>query len=256
VRLEKSRDFLATTSANVPRRQQSLRAIFEYSWQLLLPRERDVLRRLSVFRGGMQRDAAEQIAGATLPLLLALADKSLLRRSPTGRYEMLEAIREYANEKLEEEPDIGLETRRRHTAYYIDLLRVHGEWLRGGRQREALAILTAERENVRRAWNRTLEGLDVEQLHNGLEGLFHLYEIRGWFQDGVELFDQAVTALARHCALIPAAGKTHAMALSRRGWFASRLGRHQAAQRDLRQSLDDLYREGTSQEKQHLPATT
>lgn len=234
--IEKSRDFLATTSPNVPRRQQSLRAIFQYSWQLLLPRERDVLRRLSVFRGGMQRDAAEQVAGATLPLLLALADKSLLRRTPTGRYEMLEAIREYANEKLEEEPDIGLETRRRHTSYYIDLLRVHGESLRGGRQREALATLTAERENVRRAWNRTLEALDVELLHNGLESLFHLYEIRGWLQDGLELFDQAVTALA-HAPHSRLQVTTRAMALGRRGWFASRLGRHQAAQRDLRQSL-------------------
>jgi predicted ATPase/class 3 adenylate cyclase/Flp pilus assembly protein TadD len=234
--IAKSRDFLVATSPNVPARHQSLRAIFEYSWHLLLPHERDVLRRLSVFRGGMQRDAAQQVAGATLPVLLALADKSLLRRSPTGRYEMLEAVRQYAREKLAEDEAVAAETQRSHTAYYMNLLRIHGESLRGGRQREALAALSAERENGRRAWQRTVESLDVATMRQGLDGLYHLYEIRGWLQDGFQLFDHAVNAVA-HAPHSRLQVVTRAQALARRGWFAYRLGRLQAARRDLRQSL-------------------
>lgn len=232
----KGLDFLATSSPSLPRRQQSLRAIFDYSWQFLLPQERDVLRRLSVFRGGMQRDAAEQVAGASLPLLLALTDKSLLRRSPAGRYEMLEVIRQYAGEKLEADPELAQETRRQHATYYINLLHTHGQSLTGGRQREALATLSAERQNTLKAWERVVDTLDVEGMHRGLAGIFHLYEMRGWMQDGIALFDRAVAALGRapHSRLQVI---TRAMALNRRGWFAYRLGRHQAAQRDLRQSL-------------------
>ncbi len=234
--IARSRDFLVATSPSVPARQQSLRAIFEYSWHLLLPHERDVLRRLSVFRGGMQRDAAEQVAGATLPVLLALADKSLLRRSPAGRYTMLEAVRHYAREKLADDEQAANETQQRHTAYYMSLLRIHGESLRGGRQREALATLSLERENCRRAWKRTVEELDLAAMREGMDALYHLYEIRGWLQDGYELFDEAVDAMARapHSRLLFV---TRALALARRGWFAYRLGRLQAAGRDLRQGL-------------------
>ncbi|MDT8307488.1 MAG: adenylate/guanylate cyclase domain-containing protein, partial [Anaerolineae bacterium] len=164
----KGLDFLATSSPSVPRRQQSLRAIFDYSWQFLSPQERDVLRRLSVFRGGMQRDAAEQIAGASLPLLLALTDKSLLRRSPGGRYELLEVIRQYASEKLEADPKLAQETRRQHTTYYINFLHSYGQSLTGGRQREALAALSAERQNTLKAWERAIDTLDVEGIHRGL----------------------------------------------------------------------------------------
>jgi predicted ATPase/class 3 adenylate cyclase len=234
--IARSRDFLVAMSPHVPARQQSLRTIFEYSWHLLLPQERDILRRLSVFRGGMQRDAAEQVAGATLPVLLALADKSLLRRSPTGRYEMLEAVRQYAREKLAEDEPIAAETQRRHTHYYMSVLHTHGESLRGGRQREALGVLSAERENCLRAWQRTVDSHDVAAMRQGLDGLYHLYEIRGWLQDGFEQFDHAVNAVA-HAPHSRLQVVTRALALARRGWFAYRLGRFQAARRDLRQSL-------------------
>jgi predicted ATPase/class 3 adenylate cyclase len=232
----KGLDFLASSSPSLPRRQQSLRAVFDYSWQTLQSLERDVLRRLSVFRGGMLRDAAEAVAGATLPMLLALTDKSLLRRNPSGRYEMLEVIRQYASGKLDEDPAVALEARRLHTDFYIDLLHTYGALLTGGRQREALASLSAERENTHEAWQHVLEKLDVEAIHRGLEGVFHLYEMRGWMEEGLNAFDDAVAALA-HAPHSRLKVITRAMAMNRRGWFAYRLGRHQAAQRDLRQSL-------------------
>lgn len=234
--IERSRDFLFTKAPGVPERHQSLRAVFEYSWQLLSPREQDVLRRLSVFRGGLPREAAEVVAGATLPVLLALTDKSLLRRTPSGRYEMLEAVREYAFEKLELEPEAAAETAERHAAYYMALLRHYGAALTGGRQREAVAILGIERANGRQALLHVMARRDVEVIAQVLEHLFHLYEIRGWMQEGFDLFSQLVTALT-HAPHSRQQVITRAVAMCRRGWFAYRLGRHKAAQRDLRQGL-------------------
>ena len=234
--IERSRDFLFTNSPGVPERHQSLRAVFEYSWKLLNPREQDVLRRLSVFRGGLSREAAEVVADATLPLLLALTDKSLLRRTPAGRYQMLDAVRDYAAEKLEAEPAVAAETEERHTAYYMGLLRSYGAELTGGRQREALVVLGAERANGRRALKCVMAQRDVDVLYEVVELLFHLYEIRGWMQDGFDLFSQLVRALTR----APRSRKqaiTRAMAVGCRGWFSNRLGNLKAAQRDIRHSL-------------------
>ncbi|TMR26439.1 AfsR/SARP family transcriptional regulator, partial [Nonomuraea zeae] len=83
-------------------RQQTLRAVVEWSWDLLDERERVLARRLAVFAGGATLEAVESVCGSTADVLGALADKSLVQVSPAGRYSMLETIRAYAAERLEE----------------------------------------------------------------------------------------------------------------------------------------------------------
>src|SRR5262245_29960769 len=68
--VEQNLDFLATSLRNVPERHRSMRAVFEHSWNLLSEQEQHVLGRLAIFREGFRREAAEQVAGARLPLLL------------------------------------------------------------------------------------------------------------------------------------------------------------------------------------------
>jgi predicted ATPase/transcriptional regulator with XRE-family HTH domain len=94
--LEQSLESLATTMHDVPARHRSMRAVFDHSWRLLSDAEQGVLRRLSVFRGGMQADAAARVAGATPLLLAALVDKSLLRHNGAGRYQLHELVQRYA----------------------------------------------------------------------------------------------------------------------------------------------------------------
>jgi predicted ATPase len=84
-------------------RQQTLRATIEWSYELLEPEERELLAALSVFRGGWTLEAAEQVADADLELMQSLLDKSLVRRWESGRFGMLETIREFAAEQLSEE---------------------------------------------------------------------------------------------------------------------------------------------------------
>ena len=100
-----NRDVLETASRNVPGRHQSLRAVFEHSWNLLKPKEQLVLARLSVFRGGFTREAASGVADANLGLLAALVGKSVLRLPEAepgseGRYDFHPLLLEYAKEKL------------------------------------------------------------------------------------------------------------------------------------------------------------
>jgi predicted ATPase len=83
-------------------RQRTLRATIEWSYELLDPEEQALLAALSVFRGGWTLEAAEQVVGADLELMQSLVDKSLVRRWESGRFGMLETIREFAAEQLDQ----------------------------------------------------------------------------------------------------------------------------------------------------------
>src|SRR5207244_8981 len=96
---------------------RTLRATLEWSYELLGERERSGLARFAVFRGGCTADALEAICDADLAVAAALIDKSLLRRID-GRLEMLETIRQFAAERLEEGGERD-EMRRRHAQYFL-----------------------------------------------------------------------------------------------------------------------------------------
>src|SRR5690606_39209661 len=102
--IERSVDFLITPLRDTPERHRSLRAVFDYSWQLLPPAQQVAFRRLAMFAGGFDRQAAQAVAGATLPVLAALVDKSLLYRGAAGRYVLHEMLRQYAAEQLAANP--------------------------------------------------------------------------------------------------------------------------------------------------------
>jgi predicted ATPase/DNA-binding SARP family transcriptional activator len=125
-----------------PRRHRTLRAVIDWSWDLLDDRERTLLARLSVFAGGATLEAIEQVTGATLDQLTSLVDKSLVVAGEQ-RYRLLETIREYAASKLD-----GDETRQRHAEYYTALVERAEPLLRGPGQATWLARLTAERANL------------------------------------------------------------------------------------------------------------
>ena len=122
-------DLLASSRRDLPERHRSMRAMFEHSWQMLNGEERDAFKRLSVFRGGFQRQAAHEVSGAGLALLSALVDKSLLRCTPGGRYELHELLRQYAGEKLT--PAESVCERDRHCRYFTTFLKERSEDLHG-----------------------------------------------------------------------------------------------------------------------------
>lgn len=95
--IEQSLTFLTAELVDLPARQRSMQAVFEGSWQFMPPDEQAVMARLSVFRGGFTREAAEGVAGASLKMLLALVNRSLLQRQPdSDRFTMHELLRQFA----------------------------------------------------------------------------------------------------------------------------------------------------------------
>jgi predicted ATPase/DNA-binding SARP family transcriptional activator len=188
----RSLDFLATGRRDAPTRQRSLRAAFDHSYHLLSEREREVFQRLSVFRGGFTRDAAQEVTGGSLRELRALVDKSLLERDPApstplrtgGRYDVHELLRQYGEERLEEVPAEKVAARDRHCAYYTAALQAWAGDLKGPRQQTALAGIEADSENARAAWTQAAEQGDVERLEQAMEGLCLFYKWRGRYQDG------------------------------------------------------------------------
>ncbi len=125
-RLEQRLPLLAGGSRSAPERQRTLRATIAWSYELLLPVEQATFAQLAVFAGGSTLEAAEEICGADVDAIASLVDKSLLRRSD-DRYWMLQTIREYARELLEESGE-GDAVRRRHAEHYLALAELaHGE---------------------------------------------------------------------------------------------------------------------------------
>ena len=189
--LEQGMDFLESSLQDVSARHRSLRAVFDHSWHLLAPAEQEVLRQLSVFRGGFGREAAMHVAGAKLTHLAALIDKSLLRRVAQERYDLHEAVRQYAEAHLIYVPLEEVAARGRHSAYYLALLRDSEGTLKSARQSEMVAELTVEIDNVRAAWRWAIEHHQLADIRSALPGLFYFFEIRSWYEEAVMLFQQA-----------------------------------------------------------------
>jgi predicted ATPase len=136
-------------------RQQTLRATIAWSYELLARDEQRLFARLSVFAGGCTLQAATEVAEADLDTLQSLVDKSLVRLTD-GRLWMLETIREFALERLEQ---IGVaeELRQRHSAYFLEFGQLAKPELEAGRSSIWFDRIEAEHDNIRAALGEALE---------------------------------------------------------------------------------------------------
>ena len=241
-----SLDFLESDLRDVPERHTSMRAVFDHSWNLLSERERDIFATLSVFCGGFTRVAAQQVAGAPLRDLVAMADKSLLHRTAAGRYGLHELLRRYTVEKLVQSPDAGRAVRDRHAAYFAAALQRWGRDFKGPRQQEALAEMDIEIDNAQAAWEWAVERRDAKHLSQATEGLRYYYGRRVRRREGKAAFDSAAQALGTVGK--PEAGvdgdtlRTLAKVLAFQASFAQALGQTEVAHELLTQGLGLLKR--------------
>ncbi|BBC37014.1 hypothetical protein SGFS_083080 [Streptomyces graminofaciens] len=166
-RLDNRFRLLTSGSRTVLPRQQTLRAVVDWSWELLDEDEREVLRRLSVFAGGCDLAAAEAVCGpAALEALGSLVDKSLVVAAPSAggemRYRLLETVAEYAGERLDE---VGARpaAEHAHLTYYRELARTTDPLLRGPGQRAAIDLLGMEYENLRTALRHAVAWQDEQE---------------------------------------------------------------------------------------------
>jgi tetratricopeptide (TPR) repeat protein len=190
--IENSLDILEAELRDLPDSQNSMRASFARSWNLLNDAQQTAFRKLSVFRGGFTRHAAEAVAGVGLRALQALASKSLLRYNPdSGRYEVHELLRQYAQEKLESSGEAS-DVYTMYASYFADFMAERWPKLKGQKQPIALQEIEADIENVRAAWRYWIKEKNVSKLRQFLHSLWVIYDVRGWYRAGVELFEQGV----------------------------------------------------------------
>lgn len=225
-----TRDFLASTSPDLPDRHRSLRAVFEGSWQLLSSEEQSALMRVSVFRGGFQAEAAQRVADVPAATLAGLARKSLLFLDGLrGRYGLHGDIRYYAAEKLAAQPSIAQEASARHAAYFADLVQQREQALRGHRQQAAQAEIEPELQNILAAWQWAIGHGDEALLGRLAHGLFAFYESKSWFKEGATIFQPALERMRRSALAGPAAAALLRRLLGRQAVFYRQLSQYSPA---------------------------
>lgn len=241
--IERGLGFLSMSARDVPARHRSMRTVFDHSWKLLTEEEQRVLLRLSAFRGGFRREAAEQVAEATLAVLSNMVTKSLVRRGGTGRYGLHELIRQFAAEHFAERPDEQTATQARHSSYYLTYFGQADGRLRSSAQREALTELTAEMYNFRSAWDWAVTHGEFALIEQTMRTFWMLYDTRGWFPQGFDTLRGAVEALEAAHGQSPR-DRTNLIALghllSTAAWLAYRMANYEQAQAMFERSLEIL----------------
>jgi len=160
--------------SNLPPRQRTLQAVFEYTWQLLDSREQAQLVQISVFRGGFTRQAAEVVVYDIGSGLFNLQLYALLNRDETGRFKMHPLLRQLPGEKLSGTELI--ETRDRHVSYFSDLIGSFETELRGGIGREAIQTIFPEQANLRAAWGHAVQTGQWQLIENCLDSAHYFFQ--------------------------------------------------------------------------------
>ncbi|WP_328944978.1 winged helix-turn-helix domain-containing protein [Streptomyces sp. NBC_00250] len=212
-RLDDRFRLLTSGARTVLPRQQTLRAVVDWSWDLLEGPERVVLRRLAVFTGGADLSAAEAVCAdgggpEVLDLLGALVDKSLVVAGPGRdgegmRFRLLETVAEYAGERLEESGERAA-TERRHLTYYRELARTTDPELRGAGQVAAMARLGADYGNLRTALRRAVAARDEDETLVLVHSLLWYWQMRDLRTDALH-WARAAAALGPDPFAAPAA---------------------------------------------------
>ena len=222
-------------------RQQTLRAVMDWSYQLLSGKEQMMLRRLSVFAGSWTLEAAEAVCGTegvepleVLDLITQLALKSLVLVEDHGgdtRYRFLETVRQYGLDMLSKSGDL-VEMRRQHRDVFLDMAELAKPELRGANQRVWLDRLDADHDNLRAALEWSRQSGEAEEGLRLAGALVRFWSIRGYFTEGRE-------RLASVLSLVEATAETtvRAEALDGAGLLAWRQGDHAAARALYEKSL-------------------
>lgn len=187
--------FLGTVSKDIPERHQSLSGVIEYSMSLLSLEERRVLEALSCFRGKFDSAAAKSVSGASLQILDSLLNKSLIRRNIENQYDIHEVTRQYANSKLQKDPDRYELIRKLHSEYFSDLLYSLESRLRNRRRKETIDKLSGMLENLRAAWDWAVDNGRIDIIGKCLKCFNSLYVNRGWYRRCDQLFSMTLEKL-------------------------------------------------------------
>lgn len=241
--LEKSLDLLETRNLDVPQRHRSFKTVIDHSWRLLSENERDLLMKLSVFQASFTREAALKVTGASLFLLSALVDKSLLRHSNSpDRYELHELVRAYALAQLQNVPAEEEEAALKYAIHYADWIQSL-EWeFKSPCQAQVSQIIRAETCNWHCTWHWAVDHNRLDLLRKMIFTLTWYFEVNGYYDEAISAAKTAVEhfrAVGAPASLKTAEEQsTFATLVDTYGWFEFRTGNVDLGIKLLKESLE------------------
>lgn len=199
-------DLLKGGARDAPERQRALRDTILWSYELLTEQEQQLFALLAVF-SGMTVESVEAVAGRTQAIdaldvfdgLSSLVDKSLLHRSDTpsgSRLVMLETIRAFATEQLDANPTLRDAARRAHAEHFAEWTLHQCEKLTGDEREAAAERMAADIGNLNEAWRYWVAEADFEELGKLTDGLWLLYNVRGWYYETATLIRDLLAVLS------------------------------------------------------------
>lgn len=233
--------FLVAHRSTQREREQKLVALVAHALEHLSVEEVETYLRLSVFAGSFDRRAAEAIAGADLPLLLTLVEKSLLSRvkdAPSRsnehpRFVMPPLLQQLAQSRLRALPEGEAPTLDRHATYFCRFVEAHRKGLRGVDQLRALRALDGEQTHICRAWERASSQPQQPWLAQAVDGLGEYFWQRGRYRDAELMFTEAAERVGGIAATVVLRGRL----LIWKAVFAIARGETDRAQTCLHESL-------------------
>lgn len=199
--IRESLDFLTAEYQDLPSCHQSMRAVFDSSWDRLPDNEKDFFMKLSVLRDGFTLDAAAAVIGVERNFAASagasLVRKSMLKADPeTGRFEIHPLLRQYVREKL---ADAGLveEMEAAHGNYYLNLATENEKRLISEGMLACRKEMDADFANIRQAWLWAVDRGDLAGLARAAEGLYVYFDMHTLYHEGEALFRPAKELLMR-----------------------------------------------------------
>ena len=227
--IEADLDFLASTMPDIPERHRSIRSVFDHSWKLLSETEQEVLRKLTVFPGSFSLNAAIALTGANITSLHSLVEKSLLQLVSEDRYNMHNLLRQFASEKLNAHVNESSDTHYAHCVYFSTYLQKYEADLYGPDPVPAEKALSQEIENIRSAWNYTIQTHALPQIQIAARSLARFYDMRSWFSEGLEAFKEAVSAISQVSSSDKKSPQVLGQVTAQLAWFEIQTGEYQKA---------------------------
>ncbi len=193
-------DFLSSTLSDLPERQRSMRAVFDYSWKLLDETAQGVFMKLCLFPDGFTRPAAKAVAGASVRMLSTLTEQSLIQRDPTGRFRIHELMRQFGKEMLKT-GDAQYETvMDTYWGYYADWLAALEPVIKNGGVVDVIKPVLDELENIAQGWQWGAGRGDFAGLEKAYYSLLEVAFIKSKLQLAHDLVQSVLTALAADAA--------------------------------------------------------
>gem|GEM_PF-2301718 len=204
----------------LPTRHSSLREVFMFSWRLLDGKGQRNLCLLSFFRGSFTREDALAVTGVDLGGISELLDKSLIERLENSRFSIHPLVLDFARMLTDEglEPGAAERVAEVYRRYFCEMLELHADGLLKGDRTSASKALLDSMDNIREGWRTSILMRDCDSIRSACHGMFALLGHMGAYQEGWDLFSQAVhSCVSEGGVLDPLRG----WLLTYQGWFGS-----------------------------------